>query len=245
MTAGAAALAAAGLVAAAVVLLGRPAVDVPQTAARRSAPVPAPPGPALVARYRVLLAGLAAAGGVTLVSGTLGWVVGGGLAAAVWWVAARAEPPSVRGEREVVRRELPHVVGLLATALAAGASPAAALEQVADALPGPATDALRLARSRLALGVPPSEVWSEIADQSGLEPLGRALSRAEGSGARIADTVRRLAQDLAREARCEVEDRARTVGIRAAVPLGVCLLPAFLLVGIVPVVAATAAALRL
>ncbi len=31
--------------------------------------------------------------------------------------------------------------------------------------------------------------------------------------------------------------RARRVGVRAAVPLGLCLLPAFLLIGIVPVVA--------
>ena len=30
------------------------------------------------------------------------------------------------------------------------------------------------------------------------------------------------------------QDRARAVGVRAAVPLGVCLLPSFLLLGIVP-----------
>jgi pilus assembly protein TadC len=54
---------------------------------------------------------------------------------------------------------------------------------------------------------------------------------------RIADAVRRLGDELAREQRLEVEDKARTVGIRAALPLGLCLLPAFLVVGIVPVIA--------
>jgi hypothetical protein len=34
-----------------------------------------------------------------------------------------------------------------------------------------------------------------------------------------------------------VESRARAVGVKAAVPLGVCLLPAFVLVGVVPLVA--------
>jgi hypothetical protein len=33
-----------------------------------------------------------------------------------------------------------------------------------------------------------------------------------------------------------VEERARTVGVRAALPLGLCLLPSFLLLGIVPLV---------
>jgi len=34
-----------------------------------------------------------------------------------------------------------------------------------------------------------------------------------------------------------VEERARAVGVKAAVPLGVCLLPSFLLIGVVPLVA--------
>jgi hypothetical protein len=53
----------------------------------------------------------------------------------------------------------------------------------------------------------------------------------------VVDTVARLAEHLAAEERAGVEDRARTVGIRAAVPLGLCLLPAFLLLGVVPTVA--------
>jgi pilus assembly protein TadC len=56
--------------------------------------------------------------------------------------------------------------------------------------------------------------------------------------------VARLADELAAEARMAIEDQARSVGIKAAVPLGLCLLPAFLLVGIVPVVAAAITALR-
>ena len=36
----------------------------------------------------------------------------------------------------------------------------------------------------------------------------------------------------------QAKERARAVGVKAAVPLGLCLLPAFVLVGIVPVVAA-------
>jgi Flp pilus assembly protein TadB len=189
-------------------------------------------------RHRLLLGALAAAGGLSFVGGPWGWGVGAALFVAVWVAAERSEPPGVRREREEVRRDLPHVVQLLGIALGSGASVTSALQQVSAALPGAASEGPRLANARLALGVPPEQVWSELASQRGLEPLGRALSRADSSGVRVVDAVRRLGAELARERRLEVEDRARTVGIRAALPLGLCLLPSFLMVGIVPVIAA-------
>lgn len=201
-------------------------------------------GDGALRRHRLLLGVLAAAGGVSFVDGLWGWGAGVGLFVAVWVAADRIEPPDVRRAREEVRRDLPHVVQLLGIALGAGASVPSALRQVSAALPGRASEALQLARSRLALGVPPEQVWSDVACESGLEPLGRALSRADSSGVRIADAVRRLADELAREQRLEVEDKARTVGIRAALPLGLCLLPAFLVVGIVPVIAAALESLQ-
>ena len=56
----------------------------------------------------------------------------------------------------------------------------------------------------------------------------------------VVAAVERLADDLARAGRAESEDRARAVGVKAAVPLGLCLLPAFVLIGIVPLVVAPA-----
>ena len=53
----------------------------------------------------------------------------------------------------------------------------------------------------------------------------------------MVEAVERLADDLTGAARATVEDRARAVGVKAAVPLGLCLLPAFVLLGIVPLVA--------
>ena len=75
--------------------------------------------------------------------------------------------------------------------------------------------------------------------------LGRALARAQASGAPVVASIERLADDLARAGRAETEERARAVGVKAALPLGLCLLPAFVLVGIVPLVVALLAALDL
>ena len=87
------------------------------------------------------------------------------------------------------------------------------------------------------MGVDPILVWGGLSDDEVLSSLGRTLARAESSGSSVADAVERLADELERSCLAAVEDRARAVGVKAAVPLGLCLLPAFLLIGIVPTVA--------
>ena len=52
----------------------------------------------------------------------------------------------------------------------------------------------------------------------------------------MVSAMEQLADELGRSATAHVEERARAVGVRAALPLGLCLLPSFLLLGIVPLV---------
>ncbi|MDN4171921.1 type II secretion system F family protein [Nocardioides sp. SOB77] len=225
----------------AVVAAGLAAALLPP--ARERLPAVGPPAPAEVdeagwmRRHRPVLALLSGAAAYLFLGGPAAPVAGLSAAVGAWVVLGRAEPPQVRRRREAVRRELPHVVTLLATALRAGSAPGEAVELVCRALPGPAADRLAPAAARLALGVDPTAVWAGLGQDAELAPLGRALARAHTTGAPVVATVERLAAELAARARGDVEDRARTVGVRAAVPLGLCLLPAFLLVGIVPLVA--------
>lgn len=189
-------------------------------------------------RHRALWSVLAGAAGSTFVGGSAGLVAGVVAAVGVWVVVGRAESPATRREREDVQRDLPAVVALLASALRSGAAPGDAIRLVTRALPGPAADRLGPVVARLALGVPAATVWADLAADPDLGPLGRTMARAHDSGAAVTPAVERLADDLARRARATVEDRARAVGVKAAVPLGLCLLPAFVLIGIVPLVAA-------
>jgi pilus assembly protein TadC len=62
------------------------------------------------------------------------------------------------------------------------------------------------------------------------------MVRARRSGASVTHEVARLADELAQHARFRVEERARAVGVKAAVPLGLCLIPSFVLLGVVPLV---------
>jgi Flp pilus assembly protein TadB len=181
-----------------------------------------------------LLAGLGAA---TFVAGVGGVVAGVGVAAVTWSWIGRLDAPSVRRQRDLVERDLPGLVHLLATALESGCDVALALRLVGEALPGPSTTLLDAVPARLALGVPPDIAWRPVLDSAELAPLGRAMVRAHRSGAPVTEEVARLADELERRARARVEDRARAVGVKAALPLGLCLLPSFLLIGVVPLVA--------
>jgi hypothetical protein len=181
-----------------------------------------------------LLSGLA---GATFVSGTWGLPVGVATCVATWVWIGRTEPASVRRRRQAAERELPALVHLLATALESGCDVGDGLRLVCDALPGPAAHLLGSVPARLALGVPPEAAWLPILDDPQLAPLGRAMVRAHRSGSSVTDEVARLADELDRLTHTRVEERARAVGVKAAVPLGLCLLPSFLLIGVVPLVA--------
>ena len=186
---------------------------------------------------RVLASVAVALGGWVLVGGPGGVVLGPVAGGVCWWVTGRMEPPAVRRRRERLAAAVPLVVDLMAACLGAGLSPSAALEHVAAAVGARAADELAAVYARLRLGVDPATVWRDLAGHPQLGGLGRALARAVESGASVADAMQRLSEDLRRTARSDVESRARAVGVKAAVPLGVCLLPAFVLVGVVPLVA--------
>ncbi|MEV5000706.1 type II secretion system F family protein [Nocardioides sp. LML1-1-1.1] len=234
-------LAVAVLLAAAAVSLLLP--PVPRSAEPRPvAPVPGPAsGESLLRRGRWTWAVLAGSGAAALLGGPLAVPAGLLTGGVVGVVAGRLEPAVVRRRREQVRRDLPHVVTLLAAALRSGAAPAEAVELVCRALPGAASDRLVPVAARLRLGGDPQAIWAALGDDPELASLGRTLARAQRTGAPIVAAVERLGTELARRARAEVEDRARAVGVRAAVPLGLCLLPSFLVLGIVPLAVSLAA----
>lgn len=194
------------------------------------------PGRGILVRHRLPAAALAGTGAALLVGGPAGPVLGVGAAVAAWSALGRVEPAHVRIRREAVGRDLPHVVLLLEAALRNGAAPAEAARLVARALPGPAAELLDGVAARLGLGADPGQVWASLAGGP-LAPLGRVLARSHHTGASVTTSVGRLGHELAERRRGDVQDRARAVGVKAAVPLGLCLLPAFVLVGIVPLVA--------
>lgn len=197
-------------------------------------------GPTLTAR---LLTGLPLLGvlGVSLVGADVFGFVGDGSVGTVsfvagvgFWVAgmvwirrliANADPV---GEVDRIV-----VVELVAAAIEAGASIPRALEAVSAAANLPA---LQLSARLLQLGASFGEV---VRGLSGIElSLVSALRPAWFVGASPEALLRLLAQRERRERTRLARECAQRLAVKLVLPLGLCLLPAFVLLAVVPVVAA-------
>jgi Flp pilus assembly protein TadB len=203
------------------------------------------PEKALLRRWRPFLALVGFAGGWAMLGGLFAWVGGAAGAAAVWVVLGRTEDPSVVRRRERLLDELPTGVDLLASCLDAGSAPETALVTVSKALGGPVGEEFLAIHHRLEVGVDPRQVWRSVAAHEEIGPLGRAVGRAHETGAPVGRAVHQLADELRERARADVEARARSIEVRAAAPLGLCLLPAFVVLGVVPLVAGVFGSMRL
>jgi hypothetical protein len=96
------------------------------------------------------------------------------------------------------------------------------------------------AASLSVLGAAPEVAWATAIEASGGQrwaPVARSIIRAHHSGAALADVLVHRADDRRRSLRSDARAAAERAGVTAVLPLGLCFLPAFVLVGVVPVVA--------
>ncbi|WP_019931690.1 type II secretion system F family protein [Nocardia sp. BMG111209] len=131
------------------------------------------------------------------------------------------------------------VFDLLAACLRAGLPIAAAARAVAAGAGGPLAPSLRRAADLLALGADPVAAWERAAADARsdeLRTLARLVRRSARSGAALADAVAEVAQRCRAGVTDAATARAARAGTLVAGPLGLCFLPAFVCLGIVPVV---------
>lgn len=205
----------------------------PVTAHHRANPAPRvrrPVREGLLPGLALGAVGLAAAvagagpGGVLLAAA--GAAVAGGLP---WWRARRARP----------RPDPLALAGAwdqLAACLRAGLPLDRAARAVVPVLPAAAGEALGRVADLVVLGADPATAWAPALAEPTTARLARAARRSARSGAAVADVVEAAGADLRTEAADAVEARAERAGVLVTGPLGLCFLPAFLALGIVPVV---------
>ncbi|MEU3746971.1 MULTISPECIES: type II secretion system F family protein [Streptomyces] len=156
---------------------------------------------------------------------------------------ARKRTPTPSEEGEVAVRHLPLAADLLAACASAGAGPGEAAEAVGRSLGGPLGERLARTAAELRLGGEPAEVWRRFGAIPGAEGLARCMERAGSSGAPAAEAVARHAAGLRAARARTAAARARRAQVLISAPVGLCFLPAFLAVGVAPVVIGLAAGL--
>jgi tight adherence protein C len=152
-----------------------------------------------------------------------------------------------RARRRRIDEQVPHLLDLLAAASASGLSASQALERGADGVGDPMREALAAGLDRVRLGARWRDELLQVAERHGLEDLRRAIrvvTRAERLGTPLAAACAELAASVRAARRARSMERARTASIKMLFPLVFLVLPAFLLLTVVPVLVATLQRIR-
>jgi tight adherence protein C len=149
--------------------------------------------------------------------------------------------------RAAIDADVPQLLDLLAAASSAGLSAQLALRRAVDAIDGPLAGELAAALSRVDLGARWRDELGELAERSGSSDLRRSvsvLSRTETLGVSLEESTAELAATVRAARRAAVTERARTAPVKMLFPLVFLVLPAFLLLTVVPVLLTTLRSIR-
>ena len=157
--------------------------------------------------------------------------------------AARAEAR----RRRAMDAEIPQLLDLLAAGSAAGLSAVVGLQRSTSVLRGPLRVELGASLEAVDLGARWRDELAAVTERLSLPDLRRAvavLARTETLGTSLTEATRELAADVRRSRRAAVAERARSAPVKMLFPLVFLVLPAFLLLTVVPVLLTTVQSIR-
>ncbi len=213
---------------------------------RRAHPKTRPQGPPI---WTALLPGGCRALGVLAVA--LSVFVVGALAAVILatgglgaWIGFRQR--GVRARHRAVDRATPDLVNLFVLAASVGHPVHRSLELVAPRAPLAVRPILTAACRRVARGAPLAPVLGDVGRELG--PLGTTLTNALVvglvTGAPLTPALAGVAEVARDHRRRQAEEAAKRLPVTLLLPLVCCVLPAFTLLAVVPLVAGSFASLR-
>ena len=169
-------------------------------------------------------------------------VVGAVAALLAWRIPDLALARLARRALAAADREIPVLLDLLAVATSAGLPPQLAFRRAVEAATGPLADELRSVLDASDLGGRWRDELVVVGDRLALPDLHRllgALARTDSLGSSLAEEIGHLASDVREVRRAAAAQRARTAPVKMLFPLVFLVLPAFLLLTVVPVLLTT------
>lgn len=130
------------------------------------------------------------------------------------------------------------VLELVSASLASGTSIPRAFTAVGDSIEGPHGDYLARTGRSLLLGASWNEAWANPPETLAIIP--KTLRYAWEFGAPSADSLAAAREASEKESLAGAKERAQRLGVSLVVPLGLCFLPAFIALAVIPIVATLA-----
>ncbi len=151
------------------------------------------------------------------------------------WLPAGTRPWA-KSSRGTEATSVAGLLDLLATAMDAGMALPQAISAIAELEESPAAAKLREVGQLLALGVSPTQAWRSAVDHRDLAAVASAAVRSSIGGVTVADAAREAAREIRDRARVAADRAAARAEVTMTAPLALCFLPAFLCLGLAPVV---------
>ncbi len=152
-----------------------------------------------------------------------------------------------RRNDEAIARALPDLVDLFRLAIHAGLTPRLALDRVGPIAPLVTQGAIGGVLMQLGRGRPFADAITSLIDVLGepIRPLVSALTVSERHGMALAPALELLAVEARNTRRRRAETVARQVPVKLCFPLVGCILPAFILLSVAPLLIGALGSLRL
>jgi len=160
------------------------------------------------------------------------------IAVGVWIGLGRLEPAGAKRKRVEAVLCLPQALDLMRACMGAGQPLRNAVETVAGAMGPPVSDLFEPVMNAISVGMSDSKAWQVLKGDPVMGFLARDLSRSSSWGTSVVEILAQHSTDLRRQGTTQRLEAAKAVGVKSVLPLGLCYLPAFMLLGVVPVVAA-------
>ena len=142
-----------------------------------------------------------------------------------------------RRRKQELAAALPDVVDLLAVCSHAGLNISLSLKRVVQRAPGPLGKEIQRALEEMELGVPRAQALQNLAARNGVpevESLVRVLLNSERFGTQIAASLETFSADVRGRLKRSAEEQARKAPVKILFPLVFLILPAFILLTVVP-----------
>jgi pilus assembly protein TadC len=142
-----------------------------------------------------------------------------------------------------LQRDLDLSIDLIAAALSAGLTISQSLKSLTSSISGELAAAFNRVANRIEWGVPILEAFSSDKSSSSISAVGQALARASDHGVAAGRALTEIAHRTRLKHKQELVVRAKRLSVTLAIPVALLMLPGFILVGVLPLVAPAISAL--